>query len=180
MAARKPKAAPSRIEYVLGKGTSRLLNARIDKEEIHLIVNGPAMLYDQVRILTSLDMADGATFQAWTRLANGLSCTSYCGRNGVTKLSVTVDPSRIGTGLKFSTGPMSMYQSLVVLRPRKKGQTMKKLIDESFNYSKTAFSVLMIPEAAEGHMEHDASIFESGVTGPSPSDDDSHHHEHHH
>ena len=90
------KPAPSRIQYLLGKGTSRLLNARVDKEEIHLIVNGPAMLYGSARLLTSLDMADGATFQAWTRLAAALTCTSFCGTNGKTVIPVTVDATRIG------------------------------------------------------------------------------------
>ena len=154
------KMAPARVEYLLGKGTSRLLNARVDKEEIHLFVNGPAMLYGSVRLLTSLDMADGATFQAWTKLAASLTCTSLCGHNGKTAIPVTVETSRIGSCLTFSTGPMSMYQSLVVLRPKKKHQTMKRAIDEAFGKPGKAYSVILVPEPATGHAEHDGTIFE--------------------
>src|SRR5262245_51597225 len=88
MARPSSETKPSRVEYLLGKGTSRLLNARVNRNEIHLIVNGPAMLYGSGRLLTSLDMADGATFDAWTRLAAALTCTSYCGRNGTTVIPI--------------------------------------------------------------------------------------------
>ena len=79
-----PKRTPRRaakgragreVEYVIGKGTSRLLEARVDKTAIRLYVNGPAMLVGSARVLTSLDFADGATYQAWQRLANALTCT---------------------------------------------------------------------------------------------------------
>src|SRR5687768_10298100 len=92
--ARKRKA-PTTVEYILGKGTSRLLDARVHREEIHLLVNGPAMLYGSCRLLTSLDAADGATFQAWTALCEALSCTSLCGLNGTTDIPIVVHTSRI-------------------------------------------------------------------------------------
>lgn len=154
------KSPPSRVVYLLGKGTSRLLNARVNREEIHLLVNGPTMLYSSGRLLTSLDMADGATFHAWTRLATALTCTSYCGHNGKTVIPIEVETSRIGTCLTFSTGPMSMYQSLVVIRPKEKGKTMREVLDEAFGHLKKSYSAVIVPEAATGHFEHDASIFE--------------------
>ena len=52
-AARAAKSPPSRVVYLLGKGTSRLLDARVNREEIHLLVNGPAML----RLWTFIDVA---------------------------------------------------------------------------------------------------------------------------
>lgn len=168
--ARGAKSPPSRVVYLLGKGTSRLLNARVNREEIHLLVNGPAMLYGFGRLLTSLDMVDGATFHAWTRLAAALKCTSYCGRNGKTVIPIEVETSRIGTCLKFSTGPMSMYQSVLVIRPKKKGKTMRDVLNEVFGSMKTAYSAVIVPEAATGHEEHDASIFE-----PAPVSDHDHH-----
>ena len=113
------------MAYLLGKGTSRLLNARVARREIRLRVNGPAMLYAEARLLVSLDLADGATFAAWTELAAALTCTSYCGCNGITPIPEEVDASRLSTCLRFSLGPMSMYQTTVLLRPKKKGLTMK-------------------------------------------------------
>ena len=95
--ARAAKSPPSRVAYLLGKGTSRLLDARVNREESHLLVNGPAMLYGSGRLLTSLDMTYGATFHAWTRLAAALTCTSYCGHNGT-----TVIPIAVVTGPGFS------------------------------------------------------------------------------
>lgn len=154
------KVPPSRVVYLLGKGTSRLLNARVNREEIHLLVNGPAMLYGAGRILVSLDFIEGATFHSWTRLARSLTCTSYCGHNGKTMIPITVETSRIGTCLLFSMGPMSMYQSLVVLRPKKKNLTMRDALDNAFGHPKRSYSAIIIPEAATGHEEHDASIFE--------------------
>lgn len=171
-AASSREFSPSRVEYLLGKGTSRLLNVRVKKHEIHLLVNGPAMLYGSARLLTSLDMINGATFHAWTRLAAALTCTSYCGFNGETDIPIEVETSRIGTCLRFSMGPMSMYQTLIVIRPKKKDQTIWDVLDEAFNYPKVAYAVTIVPEAASGHVEHDASIFE-----PSSGIDQ---HDHHH
>lgn len=150
----------ARVEYLLGRGTSRLLDARVKGEEIHLLVNGPAMLYGSARLLTSLEVADGATFHAWTRLAAALTCTSYCGHNGTTVIPIEVEPSRIGTCLVFSLGPMAMYQSLVVIRPAEAGRTMRDTLDEAFGHPKKSYSAVIVPEAATGHAEHDASIFE--------------------
>ncbi len=173
--AQAAKSPASQVVYLLGKGTSRLLNARVNREEIHLLVNGPGMLYGSGRLLTSLDMVEGATFHAWTRLAAALKCTSYCGHNGKTVIPIEVEASRIGTCLTFSTGPMSMYQTLVVIRPKKKGKTMRDVLDEAFGYLKKSYSAVIVPEAATGHAEHDASIF-----GPAPiSGGDDHSHEHH-
>ena len=160
-------SSPSTIVYVLGKGPSQLLNVRVNREEIHLLVNGPGMLYGSGRILTSLDMVDGATFHAWTRLAGALKCTSYCGHNGKTDIPIEVSTSRIGTCLTFSTGPMAMYQSQVVIRPKKRGKTMRDLLDETFGQAKKSYTAVIVPEAAAGHAEHDSSIFE-----PAPSSDD--------
>ena len=116
------------------------------------------MLYGSARMLSSLDMADGATFQAWSRLAAALTCTSHCGHNGTTVIPIEVDPSRIGTCLKFSMGPMAMYQSLVVIRPARKGATMRRTLDEAFGYPKKNYSVIIVPEAATGHAEHDGFV----------------------
>ncbi|MBM3737339.1 MAG: hypothetical protein FJW39_16280 [Acidobacteria bacterium] len=162
-AARKAgPAKPKHVEYVLSKGSSRLLNARVDKEEIWLFVNGPAMLFGSARMLTSLDMPGGATFQAWKKLAASLSCTSLCGANGKTKIPVEVKPSRIGTSIEFSLGPMSMYQSVIVLKAKQTGVTLRQAIDDAFGNPKGAYSVVIVPEAATGHAEHDASIFQMG------------------
>ncbi len=161
-AARKAPArqSSSRVEYILGKGTSRLLDARVDAGEIRLLVNGPTMLYGSCRLLTSLDAADGATFQAWTALARALTCTSLCGFNGKTVIPIVVQPSRIGTCLEFGTGPMSMYLGTVVLKPRKRGATLRGVIDEAFGNPTVRYQALIVPEAATTHLEHDATIFE--------------------
>ncbi len=173
--ARSAESPPTQVVYLLGKGTSRLLNARVNREEIHLLVNGPGMLYGSGRLLTSLDMVDGGTFHAWTRLAAALECTSYCGHNGKTVIPIEVEASRIGTCLTFSTGPMSMYQSQVVIRPRERGKTMRDVFDETFGHLKKSYSAVIVPEAATGHAEQDSSIF-----GPAPgSGGDDQSHEHH-
>lgn len=171
-AASAKKSGPRHVTYLLAKGTPRLLNARVNREEIHLLVNGPQMLYSFARLLTSLDMTDGATFQAWQKLSSALKCTSYCGQNGTTEIPLEVEASRIGTCLLFSLGPMAMYQSQVVIRPKKKGRTMREVLDETFGYSKS-YSAMLVPEVAVGHAEHDASIFE-----PPPSAG-GHGHDHH-
>ena len=161
-ASRVTKSPPSNIVYVLGKGTPRLLNARVNRDEIHFHVTGPGMLYSSARILTSLDMEDGATFHAWKRLAAALTCTSYCGHHGKTTIPVEVDASRIGTCLRFSVGPMSMYATQLILRPKKKGKTLREVLDESFGGLKKSYLAFIIPEAAKGNLEHNASIFTPG------------------
>jgi hypothetical protein len=192
MAIRKAKKAstkkaapkPQKVaEYLLGKGTSRLLDARVDSEEIRLLVNGPAMLYGTCRLLTSLDAADGATFQAWTKLAAALQCTSLCGASGKTDIPVTVQTSRIGTCIEFGTGPMSMYLATLVLRTRKKRTTFKQVIDAAFGNPKARYVAMIVPEAATGHLEHDATIFDPDAHPGNPPDPDSPangHHDHHH
>ncbi len=163
----KAKPKPDRVEYVLGKGTSRLLEARVNRKEIHLYVNGPAMLIGSARMLTSLDIVGGATYQGWKKLAASLTCTSYCGHNGTTKIPLNVTTSRIGTHLEFSAGPMSMYQSTIVLKPRK-AVTMKQAIDEAFGNPRRGYSLVIVPEPATGHAEHDASIFEAHPAAEHP------------
>jgi hypothetical protein len=174
------------IEYVIGKGTSRLLEARVEKTAIRLYVNGPAMLVGSARILTSLDFADGATYQAWQRLADALTCTSRCGQNGTTRIPITVATSRLGTHLEFSMGPMSMYQSTVILKP-KKAVTMKQTIDTAFGNPRRRYSVVIVPEPATGHAEHEATIFEPPAPeghaehseeGHEPHGAEEHHHGH--
>lgn len=160
------KVPPTRVAYLLGKGTSRLLNVRVWAEEVHLLVNGPDMLYGWGRILVSLDMTEGASFQAWTRLANALTCTSYCGQNGTTAIPIEVDTSRIGTCLRFSMGPMAMYQSQVVIRPKKARLTMWQALDHAFGNPRKSYAAVIVPEPATGHAEHDASIF---MAEPSPA-----------
>ncbi len=152
-------AQASRVAYLLGKGTSRLLDVRVWVQEVHLLVNGPDMLYGSARILVSLDMTQGATFQAWTRLAAALSCTSHCGQNGTTAIPVEVETSRIGTCLRFSLGPMAMYQSQVVLRPKQNRLTMWQTLDQAFGNPRKSYAAVIVPEPATGHAEHDASIF---------------------
>ncbi len=154
------RAAKSRVEYILGKGTSRLLDVRVNTAEIRLLVNGPTMLYGSCRLLTSLDAADGATFQAWTALARALTCVSLCGLNGKTNIPLLVQPSRIGTCLEFGTGPMSMYLGTVVLSTRKRGATLRGVIDEAFGNPGVPYLAVIVPEPATTHLEHDASIFE--------------------
>lgn len=158
------KATPVKsdyVEYLLTKGCSRLMDARVGRKEIRLYVNGPAMLFGSARILTSLDMPAGATHQAWKRLAAALTCTSFCGQNGKTKIPLEVATSRVGTHIEFSTGPMAMYQSTVVIKA-KKDMTLKQAIDEAFGNPRRSYSVVIVPEPAMGHAEHDASIFEAG------------------
>ena len=156
----QPKRAFKPIEYVLGKGTSRLLNARVETNEIRLLVNGPTMLYGTCRLLTSLDAADGATFQAWTALAAAMTCTSRCGLNGTTAIPVIAAPSRIGTSLEFGTGPMSMYLATVVLKTKRSGATFRQVIDEAFGNPRVPYQALIVPEAAMGHLEHIGAIFD--------------------
>lgn len=154
------KVRRTRTTYLLGKGTSRLLNARVWFQEVHLLVDGPDMLYGSARVLVSLDMSDGADFHAWTRLAASLTCTSYCGQNGTTPIPIDVETSRIGTCLRFSLGPLAMYQSQVVIRPTKARFTMWQALDDAFGCPRRSYSAFIAPEAATGHAEHDATIFE--------------------
>ena len=192
--AKKKKAPPSRrnrnarrkpFEYILGKGTSRLLNARVDTDEIRLLVNGPTMLYGACRLLTSLDAADGATFQAWNELATAFTCTSRCGLNGTTDIPIVVLPSRIGTCLEFGTGPMSMYLATVVLRTKKRGTTFRSVIDDAFGKPGVSYQAMIVPEAATTHLEHDATIFRpedypENAPDPTAPDDADEHHSHVH
>lgn len=186
-----PRPTPSdRVEYVLGKGTPRLLDARVDKEEIRLLVNGPAMLYGSCQLLTSLDAGDGATFHAWNKLAASFTCTSHCGANGKTKIPVVVQTSRIGTCIEFGTGPMSMYLGTVILRTKKKGTTFKQAIDAAFGDPKVRYIAMIVPQPATGHLEHDASIFnpdalpdnapEPAKPGTAPPEPEPGHMDHHH
>ena len=144
----------------MGKGTSRLLNARVETNEIRLLVNGPTMLYGTCRLLTSLDAADGATFQAWTALAAAITCTSHCGLNGTTGIPVIAASSRIGTWLEFGTGPMSMYLATVVLKTKRRGATFRQVIDEAFGKPGVPYQAFIVPEPATGHLEHVGAIFD--------------------
>lgn len=159
----KPSRKPSYLLYNLHKGTPRLLNIRVTRQEIHLHVNGPGMLYGTVRILTSLDMEDGASFHAWVRLAKALKCTSYCGYHGKLDIPVELETSRIGTCIKFSVGPMSMYSTHLILRPRSRSKTLKQTLDEAFGIERGRYSAFLIPEASTSHEDHDATIFQSGA-----------------
>ena len=173
----RPYPSPARrtaqsVEYILGKGTSRLLNARVDSHEIRLLVNGPTMLYGSCRLLTSLDAAEGATFQAWNTLARSLTCTSHCGLNGKSDIPVVVVPSRIGTCLEFGTGPMSMYLATVVLRPRRRGVTFRQVIDAAFGNPPRNYQAFIVPEPAATHLEHDGTIFAPSEFPPNAPEPD--------
>ena len=151
----KKKASVSHVVYLLGQGTSQVLDARVDREEIRLLVNGPGMHYGNVKILTSLDVMEGATHKAWTKLGKSLTCTSYCGENGTTPLPISVVVTSVGCCLSFSTGPMTHYQSTVVLRPNKKGVTLRQVLDEAFEPQAKRFVVVIVPEPLSGDHDHE-------------------------
>ena len=171
------KTKPAQTIYTLCKGGASLYDARVNKQQIRLFVNGPGMLFASVRLLTTLSAEDGATAQNWKKLAAALKCTSLCGFNGKTEIPVEVQISRIGAHIEFSLGPMAMYQSVVMLRPKAAGKTLKQVIDAAFGAGRKSYSVMLEPLAATGHAEHGPEFFtrKPGDT-PAPHGDEHAHH----
>lgn len=82
-----------------------------------ILVNGTGMLFDRLRVLTSLDMQAGYTFNAVEAFARELEVTALCGNTGVQD-KVEAVSSRIGMRVEFGVGPTGMYQSELILRTR--------------------------------------------------------------
>ena len=168
---------PTQIDYTFWKGGASLYEARVNRQQIRLFVNGPGMLFGRARLLATLAAEDGATAQNWKKLAAALKCTSYCGFNGKTEIEIELKGSRTGTHLEFSLGPMAMYQSVVVLRPKAAGKALRQVMDTVFGAGRKSYSMMLEPLAASGHAEHGEHFFtrKPGDDQTGSTDEHAHH-----
>gem|GEM_PF-4651941 len=145
-----------------------MFDVRLPVSEIRFAVNGPRMLFEKLQLLTSLDASDGATPQAYRKLAAALSGVAHCGHRAPEKVPITVKLSRIGARVEIGLGPMGMYQSELVLRTKSRKSFRQVLDNTLVRDKKRVYRAVLFPIAGTGHHEvHDTpSADDQGRTAP--------------
>lgn len=142
---------------VLGKGSPTLIDLNVASSELRILVTGPRMLYEGLRVLTTLHLLNGAHNRAFRALAGALSLEALCGEYGPVPVPIEVKPRRTGTVIELGVGPMSMYQSELVLRTRS-GRHFRDVIREHLvtpgNELSTDYIVALEPLPASGTGHH--------------------------
>ena len=145
-------AAPN---YVVGKGTPTLLSLRAESSEVRILVNGPGMLFEKFRLVTTLGLIDGCHYPALKKLASELEAEVLCGSVGREPIDIEVATHRAGAHLEIGLGPASMYQSELIIRTRN-GEALGKVIDSILTHRFIRdYVVALEPVPATGHKEHE-------------------------
>lgn len=159
---------------VLGKGGPTLINLRRGESRLRLLVTGPGMLFSNLRLVTTLDVFQGASVDALAELGEALEVTAVCGHTFPREAEVAVTRQRTGAALDIDLGPANMYQSEITVRTRT-GETFDALLARVFG-DLGDHLVAIHPVTATGHLEHaHGSIHKP----PAPPDDGGHDHHHH-
>lgn len=153
--------------YVIGKGGPFLLDLRLESPELRILVTGPKMLYEKLRLVTSLSLMDGCYFGALQKLADELEVEVYCGSVGIEPVHIEVVRHRAGAQIEIGMGPISMYQSELRVRTRS-GRPLGQVIDELLTHRFVRdYIVALEPIPATGHMEHNLERFTEAEHGHS-------------
>lgn len=144
---------------VLTKAGPRLINLYIDEQELHILVNGPGMLYSSLQLMTNRSVVDGANFSFLQEISNGLEAIVDCPHSPVRRAPITVESHRLGAELSIDLGPPNMYQSELRLRTSG-GGTFRQLIDEALRDHNSTHDgheelvAVLVAVRATGHHEH--------------------------
>ncbi|MDH3639357.1 MAG: hypothetical protein OES09_12990, partial [Gammaproteobacteria bacterium] len=142
------------LRHLLHKGGPSLINLRLDTNEIHVVVTGPGMLFERLRLMTSLSIFDGYSIHQLRTLASTLEGHVFCGGTGIQRVSIEVNYHRTGGALEIGVGPPSMYQNEIVLRTTT-GETFAALIDRLLNSGRGGvYLAALHGVAARDHLEH--------------------------
>ena len=147
---------------VLTKSGPRIINLYVDEQEMHIVVNGPGMLYSSLDFMINRSLDGGASFSFFQEIAAGFEAIVDCPNAPVRRAPITVESHRLGAELRMSLGPPNMYQSEVRLRTSG-GSTFRRLIDETLrdhrgaHDSEQGLVAVLVAVRATGHREHYAS-----------------------
>ncbi|AZM92158.1 MULTISPECIES: hypothetical protein [Streptomyces] len=149
-----PPAPPSTASVVLSEGGPGLVDLLADTTELRIAVTGPRMLFERLRLLTTLSSSEGCTAQRLEELAGRLEGTLHCGLTGIQEAPVTVETHRAGAVLEIGLGPASMYQSELVLRTTT-AETFRSLLTRLLSDDPARpFFAGLYPVPAAGHLDH--------------------------
>ncbi|RSS38401.1 hypothetical protein EF912_34045 [Streptomyces sp. WAC07061] len=149
-----PPAPPSTASVVLSEGGPGLVDLLADTTELRIAVTGPRMLFERLRLLTTLSSVEGCTAQRLEELADRLEGTLHCGLTGIQEAPVTVETHRAGPVLEIGLGPASMYRSELVLRTTT-AETFRSLLTRLLSDDPARpFFAGLYPVPAAGHLEH--------------------------
>lgn len=147
---------------ILTKSGPRLIDLYVDEQELHIVVNGPGMLYSSLDFMINRSVVDGASFSFFRDIADGLEAIVDCPHSPIRRAPITVESHRLGAELSINLGPPNMYQSEVRLRTSG-GGTFRRLIDEALRDHYDAQNghqelvAVLVAVRATGHHEHYAS-----------------------
>lgn len=116
--------------YVLSKGGPLLLDLRVPADTLHLVVNGPGMLFAHLQLVTSLGLDQGLTVDRLDAFADAVEVLAFCGNAGTVSVTPRRVDTRVGSYVQIGFGPMGMYQSELLLRTRN-GESFQDLIRRS-------------------------------------------------
>jgi hypothetical protein len=113
------------------------------------------MLYEKLRLVTSLSVSEGCHYHSMRQLADDLVATALCGARGSRPAEIRVVGRRTSAVIEIETGPHSMYQNELVLRTRN-GWSLDRVIGRALaaGYEGDDYIVALEPIPASGHMEH--------------------------
>jgi hypothetical protein len=160
---------PRTPTYILGKGGPSLVNLRVPTPAIRILVTGPGMLFEKLRLLTSLDVMAGCTVHSLRAFASRLEGIVFCGHVGARRVPIEAVAHRTGTVIEIGLGPASMYQSELLLRTSS-GEPLEELLRRVLVRGELGDHLVALqPVEATGHLEHVHSSGGSSGHGPGHS-----------
>ena len=153
-----PKVAPAAKTgteyYLLQKGGPSLLDLRLSTSELHILVTGPGMLFERLKLLTSLSVIEGCDIHQLHRLAKNIEGRVLCGGTGIERLPVKVVTHRTGATLEIDLGPASMYQTEIILQTIS-GESFDSLLSRLLSpEGNNQFMAALYAVPATAHLEH--------------------------
>jgi hypothetical protein len=152
----------------ISDGGPRLVDLDITSSSLVLMVHHPGMNIGKFRILTSLDVEDGATAEAFRDLCDRLIAKVHCGLTGTRESVIDVVRSPAGLSLEFDCGEPGMYSNEVTLSTVG-GESFRDAIKATLGKSTTeSFLTMLIVEDGPGHDHGHVGHDPGGHVHPAP------------
>lgn len=113
---------------LLAKGGPSFVNLRVKVPQLRLVINGPGMLFESFKLISSLSSEMGFNLKNLAALADSFRVSVLCAHGGRQNIEAKVESDRTGGYLSLSCGPMSMYQSEMLLSS-KSGESFEELLE---------------------------------------------------
>ena len=144
-------------QYLACQHGARVINARQERSQIVVAIDGPRMNVSHLELLTSLSMWQGHDVAALKAIARDIDAQVQCGHKPDSAVALGPVQTALGPILRIDVGPMGMYTSKLTLKTRS-GNSFREILDHCFSLhaardlnTKDYIAVLLVVAGNEHH-----------------------------